>query len=58
MGNKEELMTLVGCLVSTSLEQIDVRYCKAKDPGRHEFIGYHITEKEEILILRKGYAKL
>lgn len=43
-GNKEELMTLVGCIVSTSLEACRVTYFKASQVNSdYGFISYKIV---------------
>lgn len=48
-GSKEKLMALVGCLHSTTLEEIDVWYCESPTyilPEERETLSYFIDTKE------------
>lgn len=50
-GDKTELMTFIGCYVSTSIEKCDIRYCEVTEPNeKFEFICYQITKKGKIYI--------
>lgn len=52
VGDKKDLMTFIGCYVSTCTEKCDIRYCEATKPNeKYEFIHYYITKKERYLLI-------
>ena len=50
-GDKQRLMTFIGCYVSTEIEQTNIRYESVPEPISHlQFIEYTITREGEIRI--------
>lgn len=50
-GTKTELMTLVGCIVSTSIEQCHVWYGEHKSDSKYPYIKYCIFPNEDVKLV-------
>lgn len=56
-GSKEQLMALIGCLHSTILEEIDVRYMESPTyilPENRITMSYRIDKKECVHVYTTG----